>query len=115
MNDITEFVEEETILMNDPLFAREALGEFNTKPERHLRQRNTNSYVVKPEDEADEQGVRTQDKKKKLEYCQLCNRHHGLDECKDFNNMLAAERSKLLAKQKLCYGCYESISAKRRA
>ena len=29
--------------------------------------------------------------------------------------MLAAERSKLLAKQKLCYGCYESISAKRRA
>ena len=65
MNDITEFVEEETILMNDPLFAREALGEFNTKPERHLRQRNTNSYVAKPEDEADEQGVRTQDKKKK--------------------------------------------------
>ena len=37
LKDITEFVEDETILMNDPLFSREALGEFNTKPEQHSR------------------------------------------------------------------------------
>ena len=33
--EITEFVEDETILMNNPLFSREALEELNTKPERH--------------------------------------------------------------------------------
>ena len=51
LNDITDFLEDETILMNDPLLSREALGEFNTKPERHSRQRNTNSYVVKSKTE----------------------------------------------------------------
>ena len=55
---------DETLLMNDPLFSHEALGEFNTKPERHSGQRNTNIYVVKSGDRTDEKGVRTQDEKK---------------------------------------------------
>ena len=37
LKDITEFVEDETVLMNDPLFSHEAFGEFNTKPEQHSR------------------------------------------------------------------------------
>ena len=37
-------------------------------------------------------------------------RHHDLDECKAFNDMVVAERSKVLAKRKLYYRCYESIS-----
>ena len=57
--------------------------------------------------------VRTSQGEGKLENCQLCNRHHDLDECKVFSDMVVAERSKFLAKQKLCYGCYESISAKQ--
>ena len=111
LKDITEFVEYETILMNDPLFSCEGLGEF-TKPEWHSRQQKTNSYVVKSKDGTDEKGVRTQTEKK-LKNCQLCNRYYDLDECKVFNDMVVAARSKFLAKQKLCYGCYESISAKQ--
>ena len=42
LKNITEFVEDEIILMNDLLFSCEALGEFNTKPEQHSRQQNTN-------------------------------------------------------------------------
>ena len=56
--------------------------------------------------------VRTSQGEGKLENCQLCNRHHDLNECKVFSDMVVAEKSKFLAKQKLCYGCYESISAK---
>ena len=37
LKDITEFVEDEIVLMNDPLFSHEAFGEFNTKPEQHSR------------------------------------------------------------------------------
>ena len=51
---MTYFVEDETILMSDYLFSREALGEFYTKPERQSRQRNSNSYIVKLEDGTDE-------------------------------------------------------------
>ena len=35
--NITEFAEDKTIVMNDPLFPHEVLGEFNTKPEQHSR------------------------------------------------------------------------------
>ena len=51
----------------------------------------------------------------KLKNCQLCNRHHELDECKAFNDMVVAERSNFLAKRKLRYGCYESISVNHTA
>ena len=105
---------DKTVLMNNALFSLEALGEFKTKPEQHLRKRNTNSYVVKSEDQTDEKSVRTQDEIK-LENCQLCSRHYDLDEWKAFNGMVVAERSKYLVKQKLCYGCYDSISAKHTA
>ena len=37
LKDITEFVEDETILMNDPLFSHEACREFNTKPEQKIK------------------------------------------------------------------------------
>ena len=79
--------------MNDPLFSREALGKFNTKPELHSRQQNTNSYVVKSEDGTCEKDMRTH-VEKKLENCQLCNRRHDLDECKAFSDIVVAERSK---------------------
>ena len=58
-------------MTNDPLFSREALREFNTKPEPHSRQRNTNSYVVKSEDGTDEKGVRTFQGEQNMECCQL--------------------------------------------
>ena len=114
LKDITEFVEDETILIKNPLFFCEALGKFNTRPERHSRQQNTNSFVVKSEDGADEKDVRTFQGEKKLENWQLCNRHNDLDEWKAFNDMVVAERSKFLAKQK-CGGGFERISAKHTA
>ena len=103
--NITEFAGDKTIVMNYPLFSHEALGEFNTKPEQHSRQWNTNSYVVNSEDGTDEKCVRTSQGEQKLENWQLCNRFHNSD----------LERSKVLAKQKLCYCCYESISPKHTA
>ena len=53
LKDTTDFVEYETILMNDLLFFCKALGEFNTKLERHSRQHKTNCSVVESEDETD--------------------------------------------------------------
>ena len=41
--------------------------------------------------------------------------HHDLDECKTFNDMVVAGRSKVLPKRKLCDRCYEIISPKHTA
>ena len=59
LKDITKFVQEETILMNDHLFSCKVLREFNTKPEQHSRQWNTNSYFVKTKEGTDEKVVIT--------------------------------------------------------
>ena len=95
--------------MNDRLFSCKVLREFNTKPEQHSRQWNTNSYFVKTKEGTDEKVLIISQSEEKLENCQLCNGYHDLYECKVFNDMEVAQRSKFLAKQKLCYGCYENI------
>ena len=59
LKDITKFVQEETILMNDHLFSCKGLREFNTNPEQHSRQWNTNSYFVKTKEGTDEKVVIT--------------------------------------------------------
>ena len=110
---MTDFIEEETILMNDPLFSREALADYQTKLEHPVRQRRMKNYTIRAEDE-NKKDVRgsSEDSSSK---CKMCNRQHDLDECKAFNDMAVEERSKFLSKQKLCYGCYEVISAKHTA
>ena len=38
LDDMTDFIEEETILMNDPLFSCEALADYHIKLEQPARQ-----------------------------------------------------------------------------
>ena len=113
LNDMTDFIEEETILMNDPLFSREVLADYHTKLEHPVRQKWMKNYTIKEEDE-NKKDVRgsSEDNSSK---CKMCNGQLDLDECKAFNDMTVEERSKFLSKQNLCYVCYEVISPKHTA
>ena len=51
LNDMTDFIEEETILMNDPLFSREVLADYHTKLEHPVRQKQMKNYTIKAENE----------------------------------------------------------------
>ena len=110
LNNMTDFIEEETILINDPLSSREALADYHTKLEHPVRQKQVKNCTIKAEDE-NKKDVRgsSEDNSSK---CKICNGQHDLDECKTFNDMKVEEKSKFLSKQKLCYGCYEVISPK---
>ena len=113
LNDMTDFIEEETILMNDPLFSCEALADYHTKLEHPVRQKQIKNYTIKVEDEnKKDMRVSSEDNSSK---CKMCNGRHDLDECKAFNDMTVEERSKFLSKQKLCYGYYEVTSSKHSA
>ena len=113
LNDMTDFMEEETILLNDPLFSCEALADYHTKLEHPVRQKRMKNYTIKAEDEnkKDVKGS-SEDNTSKWKMCNGC---HDLDECKAFNDMTVGERGKFLSKQKLCYSCYEVISPKHSA
>ena len=90
-NDMTDFIEKETILMNDPLFSREALADYHTKLEHPVRQKRMKNYTIKAEDE-NEKDVRgsLEDNSSK---CNMCNGRHDRDECKAFNDMAIEEAS----------------------
>ena len=89
LNDMTDFTEEEAILMNDPLFS-EAPADYQTKLEHPVRQKQMKNYTIKSEDE-NKKDVRGSSKDNSSK-CTMCNGWHGPDECKVFNDMTVEER-----------------------
>ena len=99
--DLIHFVEDEATLVNDPLFSKEALSGYVDKREVPLKRKQLKTYVIA----ANEDTSRLQNS------CPLCQRDHDLDKCEDFMKKSVEDRSKFLAKNKLCYGCYTAISS----
>ena len=50
LDDMTDFIEEETILMNDLLFSREALLDYHIKLQQRVRQNRMKNYTIKAGD-----------------------------------------------------------------
>ena len=99
--DLIRFVEDEATLVNDPLFSKEALSGYVDKREVPVKRKQLKTYVIA----ANEDTSRLQNS------CPLCQRDHDLDKCEDFMKKSVEDRSKFLAKNKLCYGCYTPISS----
>ena len=51
LDDMTDFIEEETILLNDPLLSREVLLDYHIKLKRQARQNRMKNYTIKAGDE----------------------------------------------------------------
>ena len=103
LTDLTNFIEDEMVLVNDPLFSRAAVGQYKEKP---LKQSISTKYkfqthVIK---EAGDSG------KKDKAKCLICDEHHDIKECQKFLIQTMEDRSKTLYKKKLCYGCLGNIS-----
>ena len=118
LEDFTKYVEDEAILMSDPLFLQQAFSEYLSKQERSLREdrriKKVANYRVQSDEsqiKKDENVDRSKSSKKKESCVFFCNGSHDIDECKAYYDMVVKERSKFLTKQKLCYGCYEEISS----
>ena len=61
LDDMTDFIEEETILMNDPLFSHESLADYQTKLEQPDKEKHMKNYTIKAEDEKDKRVIRGQE------------------------------------------------------
>ena len=93
----------EPILVNDPIFSREAVQEYATHPEKKLnRYKKIGNFA-------------TQSTIEVFMKCPLCDDKHDLDECKSFKEKGLQERSSLLFEHKLRYGCFSPISANHNA
>ena len=110
LSDLIDFVEEEMVLANDPLFSREALKYDTDKHYRSPNKRLMKSYAALTPAPAKEETEYT-----KQRNCHICGGKHGMDNCTVFNKQTVEERSRTLAKTKLCYGCYMLITADHNA
>ena len=88
LEDFTKYVEDEAILMSDPLFSRQALSEYLSKPECSLREDQRKKKVANYRVQSDESQIKKDENvdrsksSKEKERCVLCNGSHNLDECK---------------------------------
>ena len=107
LTDLIAFVYEETTLVNDPMFSRNALEEYNS--EKHEKYRKNGSERRRYE--KGNHGVKAfatgADGDSK---CVYCSANHDIDECDDFKKLPIKERSKFYFKNKLCFACCSPIS-----
>ena len=90
--------------MSDPLFSRQSLSEYLSKPERSLREDRRKNKVANYRVQSDESQIKKDENvdrsksSKEKKSCVLCNGSHDLGKSKVYNNMVVKERSKFLTK-----------------
>ena len=99
------YIEEETMLMSDPLFSREALSDLNIVKERPARMNKVTGFLTMSDGKA-----AADDRNNQKQPPHFTLRNSNLGECRNLNEMKLEGRSKFLSKQKLYYECYENIS-----
>ena len=93
LEDFIMYIEEETVVMNDPLFFREALLELNIVKDRPARKNNVKGFLTVS---GEKTAADDKNNNKKPPHSPLCISSHDLDECRNFNEMEVEGRSKLL-------------------
>ena len=75
--DLVNFVEEETILITDPMFSGDALDSFMDKAQRSdHRNRGVKTYATKTDI--------TREERKCQSPCHMCKKNHEMHNCKKF-------------------------------
>ena len=89
LNDLIQFVENETTLMTDPLYSRDALQEFN----------NTTSTPAKIHGK-----IKTFSNHLPI-ICPCCKDAHDLDDCSTFSKKDIKGKMTFIMRARLCFGC----------
>ena len=105
LKDFIEFFEEEIILVNDPIFSREAITAYVGTQGKSDDQRKGEAIANSINHHQPEPQYK----------CILCSHKLDLDSCEEYMTKSIEERSKLLARKKLCYGCYKTMSMSHNA
>ena len=104
LTDLTNFIEDEMVLVNDPLLSWEAVGQYEEKPLKQQSKPTNHKFQTHFIKESGDSG-----KRDKVKY-PVCDDHRDIKECQVFLSQTMEDRSKTLYKKKLCYGYLGNIS-----
>ena len=97
LSDLILFIDEETRLLNDPLFSRDAVSQYQEKKEKYDRKKKVNTFLAKTEIQTNEP-FKLKAQKQETE-CPVCGKSHGNEDCEDFLKLDVED-----------YGCYQKVS-----
>ena len=100
LTDFIHFVNDETLIVSDPISSKEAAEQYSDKKPNSRRTR-VSSFATK-----DDGKVHVQEKSPD---CIYCSEDNILDRCNAFMNQTFKERIKFLARKRICYGCLEPM------
>ena len=92
--DFVEFIEAESLVLNDPIYSRSQRIE---KSDREKESERLRAYVTREEPAP----IPPQELK-----CPLCDGKHDLDDCEQFMNMDVKDRKQYVFTNKLCFLCF---------
>ena len=95
MADFIQFVNDETLIVTDPVFPKEAVEQYVEKKPSYKKGKSS-AFATSNEDNPD--------------VCIYCDERHKLENCNSFMENTLKERIKCLAKQKSCYGCLKPMT-----
>ena len=95
MTDFIHFVNDETLIVSDPIFSKEAVEQYSDK-KTNSRRTKVSSFATK-----DDGKVHVEEKSTD---CIYCGEDQILDKCNAFMNETLKEMIKFLARKKICYG-----------
>ena len=94
-------------LVNDPLFSREAVEQYEDKPLKPHKPKKIQNYAVKENQET---------RNEKIQSAQFLKTNMTLRSSQQFwNNLLRTEVRPFRSNKRLCYGCLEGISKEHNA
>ena len=95
MADFIQFVNDETLIVTDPVFSKEAVEQYVEK-KPSCKKEKISAFATGNEENSD--------------VCIYCNERHKLECCNSFMDKTLKERIKFLTKQKSCYGCLKPMT-----
>ena len=113
LGDFIKLIHEEKMLVNDPLFSKEAVDQYTDKKSNKQgnSKKRINTFATHSKsDKEEKRDIQAGDP-----LCVACNEDHPLDSCKIFMEKTLKERNKLLANKKLCYGGYQPMTSNHNA
>ena len=102
--DFVEFVESESLVLNDPVYSRSQRSDKKSEKDREIER--LRALVTKDKDNTHHAPPSTAPPSKTK--CQLCDANHCLNDCEQFMNMNLKERKQFIFSSRLCFTCLNS-------
>ena len=102
LSNLILFIDEETTLLIDLLFSRDAVSQSHEKKEKSDQKKKVNTLLAKTEIQTNE-SFKLKAQKEEIE-CPMSGKEHGIEDCGDFLKLSIKEGSRMIFLKKIVMG-----------